>query len=243
MKAVFCLLLAWLVLCLTASGQESPAFGGKQSLGLTAGYAPTSRHILVGIAQGRRTFTAGVEYTRRIWEDKGLRFDYSAEFSPLFRESDPTEVATKMTVNGVTTVTPVTPTRILYDWSVPVGIVDNGKITPIYAVLGKDEKTYAVAFAPIGARAVFLPRWRVQPTFAANGGVVISSRDLPIDDTSQLNFQITFGPGVQVFVSRNTSVRLEYVYSHISNAYLGVSDSGDPGIDQGVFRLTLSRYR
>jgi opacity protein-like surface antigen len=240
MKAVFCILLVWLALCLTASGQGSPAFGGKQSLGLTVGYAPTSGHYLIGIADGRRTFTAGVEYTRRIWEDKGLRFDYRAEFNPLFRESDPTEVATEITVNGSTTVTPVTPTRVIFDDNAQIGNVCVDICIPFYAVLGKNEKTYAVALTPIGARAVFFPRWRIQPTFEANGGFVVSSRDLPVDYTSQFNFQFTLGPGVQVFASRNTAVRLEYVYRHISNAFMSAND---PGIDQGVFRLTISRYK
>ncbi len=240
MKVVFCLLFTCLALSQLAFGQEILAFGGKQSLGLTAGYSPTSSHILVGTAEGRRTFTAGVEYTRRMWEDKGLRFDYSVVFSPFFRESDPTQVATETIVNGVATVTPVTPFRVLFDKPV---VIDYICPECIFPVLGKDEKTYAVAFAPIGTRAVFLSRWRIQPTFAANGGFVISSRDLPVDDTSQLNFQITFGPGTQVFASRTTAVRLEYVYSHISNAYLGVSAFNDPGIDQRVFRLTISRYK
>ena len=181
-----------------------------------------------------------MEYTRRIWEGGGLRLDYSGEFSPLFRESDPTMVATETTVNGSTIVTPVTPTRVIFDDNAQIEEVCVSTCTPAYAVLGKDGTTYAVSLAPIGARAAFLPRRRVQPTFEANGGFLVSSRDIPVDHSALLNYQFTFGPGVQVFASRNTAVRLGYVYRHISNANMGAAN---PGIDQGVFRLTTSRYR
>jgi len=149
-------------------------------------------------------------------------------------------VATETTLLGYTVVTPVTPQRVISVSHTPIGGECVSTCAPIYPVYGKDEITYAVTVSPIGARAIFLPRHRVQPTFATNLGVVISSRDIPADNSALFNYQFSFGPGVQVFASRNTAVRLEYVYRHISNANMGTIN---PGIDQGVFQLTLSRYR
>jgi hypothetical protein len=48
------------------------------------------------------------------------------------------------------------------------------------------------------------------------------------------------GPGLQFFTNRRTSMRVEYLYRHISNA--GQGDQ-NPGIDQGVIRLTVSHHR
>jgi opacity protein-like surface antigen len=234
------LLLAVVPVCWSASAQDAQVFGAKQSLGITASYSPTSSHILIGKAQQRKTLTAGVEYTRRLWEGGHARLDYSGEFSPFFRESDPVMVGYKETISGSTI--PIQPQRsIAVKQVAPLCyLVESMTCNLVYTVYGPNEITYATSVSPIGARAVFLPRRRLQPTFAADMGVVISSRDIPVDHTAGLNYQFAFGPGVQAFVSRNTAVRLEYIYRHISNADTG---SINPGIDQGVFRLTLSRYR
>ena len=53
-------------------------------------------------------------------------------------------------------------------------------------------------------------------------------------------YMFEFGPGVQVFTGARSALRLEYLYHHVSNAHLG---NLNPGVDQGVFRLTFSRYR
>jgi opacity protein-like surface antigen len=240
-KAMFAVALAGMVICLPASGQESGrAFGNKVSIGAEASYSPTSGHILIGISERRRTFTAGVEYTRRLWEGGSLRLDYKGEFSPLYRERDPVMVAEETTFDGQTQVFPIKPERVIAVDHNSLGDICSATCSPIYPVYGHDETTYAAAISPLGARAILLPRRRVQPTLEADLGVVISSRDIPVDSSANFNYQFSFGPGVQLFVSRNTAVRLEYVFRHISNA-----DSGaiNPGIDQGVFRLALSRYR
>ncbi|MGD0832090.1 MAG: acyloxyacyl hydrolase [Terracidiphilus sp.] len=240
MKALFCLFIVCSAVCITASGQESPIFGGRQSLGVTAGYSPTSGHILIGLAERRRTFTAGFEYTRRFWQSRRVRLDYNGEFSPIFRESDPTLVGEETNINGNILLTPMTPKRVIAVDNNPLGNECSDTCSPIYPVYGHDETTFAAAISPIGARVALFQRNKIQPTFEANTGIVISSRDIPVDNSSLFNYQFTFGPGAQIFASRRTAVRLEYIYRHISNA-----DSGaiNPGIDQRVFKLTISRFR
>ncbi len=76
------------------------------------------------------------------------------------------------------------------------------------------------------------------PAFSLDLGFVVSARDLPIEDSSWFNFLFSFGPGLQFFTSPNVSLRVEYLYRHASNAGLG---DQNPGVDQGVTRLTLSR--
>ena len=117
-------------------------------------------------------------------------------------------------------------------WAVaPIGV---GRSAPLYALYGRQD-TYAAAFSPLGARINALPRWRVQPSFALDLGFVVSARDIPVDEADQFNYMFSLGPGVQFFSSPQASVRVEYIYRHVSNAGQGYQN---PGIDQGVFRVT-----
>jgi hypothetical protein len=122
---------------------------------------------------------------------------------------------------------------------VGTAILGRGGAAPIYATFGR-QNTYAAALVPLGGRLSALPRSRIQPSFAIDLGFVVSSRDIPIDDADQFNYLFSFGPGVQVYSNMRSSVRLEYIYRHISNAHQGYQN---PGVDQGVFRVTLSRHR
>lgn len=92
MKKVMMLLSAVLLLCGAGRGQSASGFVERESLGVISSYAPTSSHILIGAAQERQTWTAGIEYTRRIWAAENMQVDYRGEFSPFFRESDPAAV-------------------------------------------------------------------------------------------------------------------------------------------------------
>jgi hypothetical protein len=240
MKVFVGVLITVLTLCMVASGQDAVRYGARGGLGVTSSYSPTSSHVLIGISEQRRTFTAGAEFTRRLWENDRARIDYSCEFSPLFRESDPTMVAEATTLAGSTVITPVAPTRVVRVNNAPIGSSCVSLCNSIYPVYGHDETTYAAALSPLGARAIWMPGRRIEPTFETSLGVVVSSRDIPVDGTTLFNYQFSFGPGVQVFASRLTALRVEYVFRHISNANSGTLN---PGIDQGVFRLTLSRYR
>jgi hypothetical protein len=85
-----------------------------------------------------------------------------------------------------------------------------------------------------------MPRWRLQPTFALDLGFVFGSRPIPIDDATAFNYMFAMGPGIQFYLGKRDSVRMEYVYRHFSNA--GQGDQ-NPGVDQGVLRLTVSRHR
>ena len=116
-------------------------------------------------------------------------------------------------------------------------LIAGGAYVPLFATYGRQD-TYAAAFTPLGARISALPRWRIQPSFAIDLGFVLAARDIPVDDTDQFNFMISFGPGVQFYTSPLASLRVEYFFRHVSNGSLGDSN---PGIDQGVFRMTISR--
>jgi len=221
----------------TAFGASLPAqeLAGRQSFGVFSTFAPNSSHILIGDAEKRRVWTAGIEYSHRLWGNDSLRLDYEGSISPFFQERDPTLVAEYANINGSIITAPANGLRVTYANNDPVGGGGPGNIIPLYGIYGS-TKTYAFAISPIGARVSGFTSHHLQPTFSTDLGMVFSSRDLPIDDSSSSNYLFSFGPGVQLFHNDN-SIRLEYLFRHMSNAGSGYNN---PGVDSGVFRLTLT---
>jgi hypothetical protein len=223
-------------------GQEPGGFGGVESFGFSSSYSPTSTHILIGEAEHRRVLTLGAECTRLLRQRPGFRIDYEASVMPLYEETDPTVIGAAFTLDGTQIVTTSqTPVRVIYVTNAPIGIAATGKNTtaPIYAVFGRED-TYAAAFNPLGARISAFPRWRFRPSFSLDLGFVVSRQDIPIDQSDRFNYLFSFGPGLEFYRDNKTSLRAEYIYRHMSNA--GQGDQ-NPGVDQGVIRLTISRHR
>jgi hypothetical protein len=239
-KVALVSLFASLVCCI-GWGQEPGDVGGRQSYGLSWSYSPDSSHMLIGLAEQRKTWTLGVEFTHRITSGEHFRLDYEGSYLPVYEESDPTVIGTTTAIAGHTFVTYEQPTRVIFVDHGPVGTATmvDGVSSPIYAIFGR-ESTFAAALAPLGARVSGFPHSWIQPSFSLDLGFVVSERDLPVDECDQFNYMFSFGPGVQVYTNARTSVRMEYIYRHISNAHQGYQN---PGVDQGVLRLTLSRHR
>jgi hypothetical protein len=225
---------------LAARGQEPGRVGGVESLGFSSTYSPNSSHILIGTSEQRRIWSLGVEVTRRLALGEKYRIDYEGSLLPLFEETDPVVFGTTVTIGNQTFVSPQTPFRIIQAIRGPVGtFTSNGVSAPVYALTGHQD-TYAWSLAPLGARISAFPRSHIQPSFALDLGFVVSARDIPVDDSDQFNYMFAFGPGVQLFTSPKSSWRVEYIFRHISNAHEGTQN---PGIDQGVVRVTLSVHK
>jgi hypothetical protein len=239
-KAALVSLVAGLV-CVSGWGQEPGGVGGAQSYGFSWSYSPDSSHILIGLSQQRSTWTLGFEYTHLMTSRRRFRLDYEGSLLPAYVETDPTVIGTRTTLNKITIVTPEPPIRVVTVDRGPVGTatVVGGPSAPIYAIFSH-ESTYAAALEPLGARVSAFPHRRIQPSFSLDLGFVVSSRDLPVDEADQFNYLFSFGPGVQVYASQRTSMRVEYILRHISNAHQGYQN---PGVDQGVFRVTFSRHK
>ncbi len=222
-------------------GQEAVSLAGVQSFGFSSSYSPDSSHILIGESEHRRVWTLGAEYTHRLLQGSLFRLDYEGSLIPIYEETDPTVVGTKFTFAGQDFFTQLAPVRVVSVAHGPVGFAATGLTTsvPLYALFGR-QNTYAAAFSPLGVRVSALPRWRLQPSFAVDLGFVVSERDIPVDHASQFNYVIAMGPGLQFFGDNHLSWRVEYLYRHTSNAGQGTQN---PGVDQGVVRVTVSRHR
>jgi hypothetical protein len=244
-KAAFVSIIAGAV-CLSVfatpvRGQEFGGFGGVHSFGFSSSYSPTSTHIFIGDAKHRRIWTLGAEYTHLLRLGPLFRLDYEGSMMPLFEETDPTVTGTIFTFAGQSFTTVQTPVRVIDITNQPVGnaLAPNGSLVPLYALFARQD-TYGASIAPLGARITALPRRRIQPSFALDLGFVVSARDIPVDQADQFNYLFSLGPGIQFFTDAHTSWRFEYIYRHISNAGQGLQN---PGIDQGVVRVTVSLHR
>jgi hypothetical protein len=211
--------------------------GGPQSFGLSTGYSPNSSHILLGDAEQRRTWTLGIEYSRLLVAGRNLRLDYSGSICPVYEETDPTLDGTIFIFNGQPVIASITPIRVTHITSGPVGTVSLGNATtiPVYAIYGR-RNTYGALIAPLGARLIERPGARLQPGVGIELGFVVTAHDVPIESSDKFNFMFGFGPSLEFFPRGRTSWRFEYLYRHTSNAGEGFQN---PGIDQGVVRLTL----
>lgn len=224
--------------CAKLGAQELPA---RQSYAISGTFSPDSSHMLIGQAEQRRTWTTSLEYGRTIWGNSVARIDYEGSITPFFQERDPTIVGAFTDVGGSETMVPIQEKRVIAVSHNPIGEVSiGGPPVPLYGIYSS-EKTYAFSVSPIGARVNFYNSRHLQPTFSTDLGLVFSGRDLPVDDSARLNYLFSFGPGIEFFYKKNEAVRLEYLYRHMSN---GGSGDLNPGVDQGVIRLTLSfRHR
>jgi len=239
MVAIFAALVCLIGWGTPVWGQEAGGVGGVQSIGYTSSYSKSSSHILIGEATGRTIWTLGAEYTHLLYIRSHYRLDYEGSLMPLFEETDPTLTGTVFTYGGQNFYSSQKPVRLVAITHVPVGSVltPGGTYAPLYATTGRQD-SYAAAVSPLGVRISAMPRWRVQPGFAIDMGFVLSARNIPVDDADKFNFMFGFGPGVQLYTSPQASLRMEYMYRHVSNGSLG---DVNPGIDQGIFRLTISR--
>jgi hypothetical protein len=221
-----------------AAGQE---IGGRQSIGVQASLSPDSSHILIGHAERRQIWTLGFDYSHRLFAFHGVRLDYEASVSPLFLERDPTisgEMATLS--NGVVDIIPSGIVRVV-DVRANLGTMADpgGGVVPVYPVTRGTQESYAAAIAPLGFRMTGFSSHRLRPTASIDSGIVLSKRDLIVDQTSRLNFLFSFGPGIEFFPKPDTSIRLEYLFRHVSDANLSYNN---PGMDAGVFRITWSHH-
>jgi len=172
-----------LSLCIYAEfGALLPAqeLAGSQSFGIFSSFAPDSSHILIGDAEKRRVWTAGLEFSHRLWGNDSLRLDYEGSISPFFQERDPTLVSETQTLSvSLSNTVAASGQRVTFVNNNPIGYASAGAgaSIPIYPIYGS-TKTYAVAISPIGTRVSGFPSHHLQPTFSTDLGMVFSSRDL-----------------------------------------------------------------
>ena len=221
--------------------QDRVSFGGVQSFGVTASYSPDSSHILIGEAEQRRIWTLGVEYTHRLTRAAlPLRLRSIASCRST-RRSTPPWSALIYTVAGQTTATQPRPSRARhYGRSRPRRHhrrAPRRRSRP--SMPSTEMRTPTQARSRRSARAPRLfQHHSIQPSFSLDLGFVVATRDIPMDDSDQFNYMFSFGPGVQ-FYTTPAGLHAHGVY--LSPCLQRQPGNENPGVDQGTFRVTISR--
>jgi lipid A 3-O-deacylase len=97
------------------------------------------------------------------------------------------------------------------------------------------ERVYGGSFHPVILKWNFTRSKRVVPYFAAEGGVLFTTHDVPFPDTSNVNFTPGGAFGLQVFTRSKQAVVFSAHATHISNASMG---DHNPGVNVAIlFRL------
>jgi hypothetical protein len=64
-----------------------------------------------------------------------------------------------------------------------------------------------------------------------------TTHPIPADNAGSFNFTFDIGAGIELYRTATRSMRVEYRFHHISNAYTA---QFNPGIDSGVFQFTYA---
>jgi hypothetical protein len=221
---------------------DHPYYTRLNTFGLFGAYANDSSHIILGYAQNRKLLDFGGFYTRRVLLNHIVDGQYMAEISPIVFESDPLWRET-------VTVTPTPPgpqfapieetfSQACHPYSATYSSVFQGVTynQTVTITCNQRQWTFGEGLSPLGFKANFLPRRRIQPVLTALGGYMFATRPIPVSDASGANFTFSIGAGLEFYHSATRSIRAEYRYHHISNA--GTAD--DPGIDNQIIQITYA---
>jgi hypothetical protein len=221
------------------NGSDAPYYARKNSFGILAAYSPDSSHILLGYAENRILINLGGSYSRRLFLNRVVDWQYDGELLPVALESDPVQV----TVSTFTFTNP--PATYVETADLPVitacqpssgsGTLPGNGATYSYVATCTRRWTIGEGISPIGFQWNFLPRRKAQPFFVGHGGYMYSTQPIPINQAGSFNFTFDLGVGVELFRSHTRSIRGEFRYHHISNHGTATEN---PGIDNLMYQVT-----
>jgi opacity protein-like surface antigen len=212
------------------------------TFGVLAAYSNDSSHMLLGDAERRKLVNIGGMYSRRLFLNRIVNWEYTAELLPVALESDPltTELdlqtsptpATATLNNGSPLIT-CAPFTLQYSFAYE-GVTYAG--TNVFYCHGR-QWTIGEAMSPVGFSWNFRTRHKLQPFLIGHGGYMYSTRPIPVESAGSFNFTFDLGAGLELFRTHAQSIRAEYRYHHISNHFTAYEN---PGIDSGLVQLTWS---
>jgi hypothetical protein len=214
------------------SAADDSAYTRLNSWAFFSEYAPNSSHMVLGVSENRKLVTAGAEWDRRIFRNDKVEFDWVIQVRPFALESDPVFIGYENTATHQIVI-PANPVRVVIVQHGLIPLAGGATATQAYT----HQWTYAGGLNPLGFKFNFRPQRRIQPVFTAIGGFLRSTRDIPVDGTSDFNFDFEFGVGIEAWLKNRRSVRVSWAFHHISNAYLS---SFNPGIDQGLIQISYA---
>lgn len=216
------------------SGDSAGPYSRLNTWSVFGEFSPDSHHIFLGDSQERRIVSVGGEYARRLVLKRWWELDYLVQARPLFLERDPVLVGFQSIATNQIVLRFPQPVRVeLVDrhsiFLVPPNIVTRSSYG--------SEWTYAGGLNPVGFKMALFPHRRWQPVMSGSGGFVVSTRDIPVDQSESFNFTFELGIGIEYYLRPKHSMRLDYRIHHLSNAYRGINN---PGVDSNLFQISYS---
>ena len=232
------------VIVATSSAQtrkDNPFFARVNSFSLFSAYSNDSSHILLGEAEDRKLLAFGAGYSRRLFLNRSVNFQFNAELVPLILEGDPTDhLSVTWSAPGPfppidVTVIPYTACRA----SSGTGTATSNGVVYTFTYADQCGRRWSKgeAMSPFGLRLNLFPRNRTQPFIVGHGGYMYTTQVVPVDGAGSFNFTFDAGIGVELYRSPTRSVSLEYRYHHFSN---NNTAAANPGVDNGLFQAAYS---
>jgi len=219
---------------------ENPYFSRRNTFGVFVAYSNDSSHILLGAVEQRRLFDVGASYSRRLFQNRIVNWQYNGEILPVALESDPL-------VHQVETITSPLPGSFSTTYA-PYGAchsgsgsfsetIDGTTFSYTYVDTCSRQWTIGEGISPVGFQWNFLPRRKLQPFLIGHGGYMYSTQAIPVAQAGNFNFTFDLGVGLELYRTKTRSIRAEYRYHHISNHDTATAN---PGIDNGLFQVTYA---
>jgi hypothetical protein len=229
-------------------------FSRKNSFGIFSEYANDSSHILLGQARNRKLFTFGGSYSRRLMAHPAFDLNYLLEVRPVLVESDPVvHNAETDTIGGQTLTYSFNSTQVgvchpgttTYTGTFPGTSAPVTYTDVIILTCGHRNWTFGEGLSPLGLRLNLRRQRRLQPVFTLLGGYMFSTQPIPVTNAGSANYAFSLGAGIELFrpatdassIFGRRSLRIEYRYHHISNAYTAPAN---PGIVTGLVQLAYA---
>ncbi len=218
---------------------EDKLYARTNSFGVLTAYSNDSSHISLGFSENRKLLDIGLSYSRRLYLNHVMNFQYDGEILPVALDSDPVQVtATTVTFPippETFTSTVVAPT--IYACHPGSGTGTFGPGGPTYTFVSTCTRRWVIGegISPIGFQWNFLPRRRLQPIAEGHIGYMYSTETIPVSAAGSFNYTFDVGAGFELYRSHRQSWRAEYRYHHISNYDTA---NANPGIDNGVVQLS-----
>lgn len=175
---------------------------GTNELGFWAGYSPNNP-TLIGITTDRPFTELNFQYARVLVARDHWALKYTIEMVPLAAISQPRQV----------------------------NVVQGTSVVQVDAP-GTRRTIYGGGTSPIGLQVNFRRHRALQPYINGTAGVLYFAEQVPVSGSSQFNFGVGWGAGVQIWHRENQSVSIGYKFHHISNAN---SADRNPGADSNLF--------
>jgi hypothetical protein len=174
---------------------------GTNELGFWAGYSPNNPTV-IGITTDRPFFELNFQYARVLVARDNWALKYMVEMVPVAIISQPRQV----------------------------NVVQGTSVVQVDAA-GTRRAIYGGGTSPIGLQVNFRRHRALQPYINGTAGVLYFAEQVPVSGSSQFNFGVGWGAGVQIWHRENQSVSIGYKFHHISNAN---SANRNPGADSNL---------